>query len=427
MTHPLRTGVADQIALFRAYDTDGTAKVDLTSATTGLTLSVFRAGLAQVSISSLSNKAADDTAHADGAIRRIGGNLYSVDLPDAATATYCPSISVRGTYTGGEIEPIVHPMAGYNPSLVAVGANTVEPTNLSAAQVRTELTIELARIDATISSRSTFAGGAVASVAGAVGSVTSPVTVGTNNDKTGYSLTTPPLDSNQTQAAAAAAITAADLPNATSAQISSDIETQEHAWDAASITLGSFVWSTLIATGLTAGQAVLSIRDRIGAFAGTSENTILGFLLAIMSKTATKPSDVGGDYDPATDSQEAKADTAAAIKLQTDKIPNSPASTSDVQVTVEPDITVNPTELSSGSVDNIRDGLATLEKQGEILTAIDNISVELSPEDVTDISEAVSSAVSEGIVEEVERTGGMLQRLFSKFDGIDKLIKWIRQ
>ena len=38
------------------------------------------------------------------------------------------------------------------------------------------------RLDATVSSRSTFAGGAVSSV-------TNPVTVGTNNDKTGYSLT----------------------------------------------------------------------------------------------------------------------------------------------------------------------------------------------------------------------------------------------
>lgn len=58
-------------------------------------------------------------------------------------------------------------------------------------------------IDAAISSRSTYAGGAVASVTGnvggnvagsvgsvtgAVGSVTAPVTVGTNNDKTGYEL-----------------------------------------------------------------------------------------------------------------------------------------------------------------------------------------------------------------------------------------------
>jgi hypothetical protein len=47
-----------------------------------------------------------------------------------------------------------------------------------------------ATFPATVSS---FAGGAVASVTGAVGSVTNAVTVGTNNDKTGYTLTvTPP-------------------------------------------------------------------------------------------------------------------------------------------------------------------------------------------------------------------------------------------
>jgi hypothetical protein len=42
-------------------------------------------------------------------------------------------------------------------------------STLTAAGVRTELTTELARIDATVSSRSTFAGGAVASVTGNVG------------------------------------------------------------------------------------------------------------------------------------------------------------------------------------------------------------------------------------------------------------------
>ena len=63
-----------------------------------------------------------------------------------------------------------------------VGDYTVPPTALAnAAAVRTELTTELGRIDTAISTRSTFAGGAVASV-------TAPVTVGTNNDKTGYAL-----------------------------------------------------------------------------------------------------------------------------------------------------------------------------------------------------------------------------------------------
>jgi hypothetical protein len=41
-------------------------------------------------------------------------------------------------------------------------------------------------LDASVASRSTYAGGAVASV-------TAPVTVGTNSDKTGYTLTTTPL------------------------------------------------------------------------------------------------------------------------------------------------------------------------------------------------------------------------------------------
>jgi hypothetical protein len=62
-----------------------------------------------------------------------------------------------------------------------------------------------------------------------------------------------------------------------------------------------------------------------------------------------------------------------SIVAKTDNLPESPAATSDVQVTVEPEITVNPTELSSESVGEIRDGLATLAKQEEILGAIGDI------------------------------------------------------
>jgi len=88
--------------------------------------------------------------------------------------------------TNAEFELRTLPSADY----FVVGNYTAPPSAAqNASQVRTELATELARIDATISSRSTFAGGAVASVTGAVGSVTAPVTVGTNNDKTGYALT----------------------------------------------------------------------------------------------------------------------------------------------------------------------------------------------------------------------------------------------
>ena len=142
MSHVLKYNVADQIAYFRAYDTDGTAKTDLTSATTGLTLSVFRVGASSVSIASLSDKAADDSTHADGAIRSVGGNLYTIDIPDAATATQVPSVVVRGSYTGGVVEGLEHPIVAYNP---AVAYSTGTP--LDAAGIRTAVGLASANLD----------------------------------------------------------------------------------------------------------------------------------------------------------------------------------------------------------------------------------------------------------------------------------------
>lgn len=70
-------------------------------------------------------------------------------------------------------------------------------TDLSGAQVPSSagaaLKAAYSNLDATISSRSTYAGGAVASV-------TAAVTVGTNNDKTGYKLASDGLDSISTTA-----------------------------------------------------------------------------------------------------------------------------------------------------------------------------------------------------------------------------------
>lgn len=81
----------------------------------------------------------------------------------------------------------------YHANVFDVLNGSVAPSTLTAAGVRTELTTELGRIDASVSSRSTFAGGTVLGVLTAV-------TVGTNNDKTGYSIsgTTQTLDALQT-------------------------------------------------------------------------------------------------------------------------------------------------------------------------------------------------------------------------------------
>lgn len=63
------------------------------------------------------------------------------------------------------------------------------------------------RLDAAVSTRSTFAGGAVASV-------TLPVTVGTNNDKTGYALATAPPTAAQVATAVWTDTTPTDLQTA---------------------------------------------------------------------------------------------------------------------------------------------------------------------------------------------------------------------
>lgn len=68
-----------------------------------------------------------------------------------------------------------------------------------------------------------------------------------------------------------------------------------------------------------------TILERIGSFTGTGINTILGFFKALMSETATTPSDLGGSFSSATDSNEALANTSEAIKDQTDLIPAEPA------------------------------------------------------------------------------------------------------
>jgi hypothetical protein len=139
-----------------------------------------------------------------------GSHLFSIDT--SADAFYETGSDYRIKIAAGTVD-------GESVVGVTVGRFSIQnrfirsepPTAAAnATATRTELATELGRIDTTISSRSTFAGGAVASVTGAVGSVTgnvggnvvgtvasvvgavgsvtAPVTVGANNDKTGYSL-----------------------------------------------------------------------------------------------------------------------------------------------------------------------------------------------------------------------------------------------
>jgi len=72
---------------------------------------------------------------------------------------------------------------------------------------------------------------------------------------------------------------------------------------------------------LSAGAAATAanqttILARLGAWTGTGVNTVLGAFKALLSKTATLPTDIGGTFTPTTDSTEALAEGLANVQTE---------------------------------------------------------------------------------------------------------------
>lgn len=62
---------------------------------------------------------------------------------------------------------------------------------------------------------------------------------------------------------------------------------------------------TAIQNGLATSANQTTILNRLGAWTGNGINTVLGAFKALLSKAAAAPSDIGGTFDPTTDSTEA--------------------------------------------------------------------------------------------------------------------------
>jgi len=159
--------------------TTGAGLTGLVFNSANLVASYVRPGAARVAIT-LGTQTVTGAYSSGGFVEVDSTNmpgLYRLDVPDAALAT------------------------GVNAVVVMLkGATNMVPcvleVELTATDNQVAATGGITNLDATISSRSTYAGGAVSSVTGnvggnvtgSVGSVTGAVTVGTNNDKTGYAL-----------------------------------------------------------------------------------------------------------------------------------------------------------------------------------------------------------------------------------------------
>ncbi len=91
-----------------------------------------------------------------------------------------------------------------------------------------------------------------------------------------------------------------------------DVSNIKQATGATTLTNITVPTVTTLTNAPSDSAGVTTLLNRIGSFSVTGANTILGCFKAMLSKTATAPSDVGGAFDPATDSVEAIRDRGDA-------------------------------------------------------------------------------------------------------------------
>jgi hypothetical protein len=71
-------------------------------------------------------------------------------------------------------------------------------------------------------------------------------------------------------------------------------------------------------------SALVQMSTRLGAWTGTGVNTVLGAFRALLSKTASTPSDIGGTFSATTDSTEAISEAVAAVDTAIDDLAVTP-------------------------------------------------------------------------------------------------------
>lgn len=227
----------------------------------------------------------------------LGVAQSATDLKDFADDGYDPATNkVQGvvltdtltTYTGNTVQT--------GDSFARLGVAGAGLTALGDTRI--------ANLDAAVSSRSTYAGGAVASV-------TAGVTVTTNNDKTGYGLSSAAIQSiwdALTSALTTVGSIGKLLVDNINATISSRLAT-------ASYTAPLDAAGTRTAVGLAAADLDAQLAD-LPTVAEVTART----LAAADYATATNLATVAGYLDT----------EIAAIKAKTDNLPAAPAATGDI-------------------------------------------------------------------------------------------------
>ena len=230
------------------------------------------------------------------------------------------------------------------------------------------------------------------------------VTVGTNNDKTGYSLTTPPLDSTATQAAAASALTAYDPP--TRAELTSDIGTVTGAiaglnnLSAAQVNaevdaaLADYDGPTKAeldsaVAGLATSSALATVDGVVDAILDDTGTTIPALIADVPTVAEFEARTIpAADYFVVSDYTAPANGDIAAIKAKTDNLPSDPAD----QSAVEGAITAATSGLATTANITALNNLSAAQVNAEVDTALADVG--LTPTVTGRIDAAISSRLA---------------------------------
>jgi hypothetical protein len=302
-----------------ASPTAGYGGVDwskVTAATTTVNLSGTTIATSQA-IASVSGAVGSVTGNVGGNVVGSVGSISGVTFPG--------NFSLLGINASGHISRVV---------LVDTTTTNSDMRGTDGAALASVWTATVAgRIDAAISTRSSHSAADVWSVATRTLTAFSfSVTVGTNNDKTGYSLATAPLDASGTAAAVWGALlasyTTADTfgarvvrstnsNNSVAITGANHVAADIHELQPAVIQATHFSLGAVDANALAADAA-----SKIASAVRTNLATELGRIDVASSTLASQSS---------VNTLTAYVDTeVAAIKAKTDALPANPAATSDI-------------------------------------------------------------------------------------------------
>lgn len=313
------TALAGAVSTYAGGDTAGTttlltrlpSAISLTAGAVTVGTNNDKSGYSLTAGTGLGNQTANITGNLSGSVGSVTGAVGSVTARVTANTDQWGGVAVTGM-------PL--PTASYT-------APPSASTNASA--VRSELAVELGRIDVTVSSRlataSYTAPLSAASTASAVwdaliasytvsGSFGARV-VRTDAASSGNGLK---IAASGHAAAVLHDCEAASIPEA--AFVSGAVSARALATDAAAEVATSVRTELAVELGRidatvssrAAASDMSTLLSRLGAFTGSGVNTVLGLLKAIMSKAASTPSDVGGTFSATTDSIEAIRDAMQA-------------------------------------------------------------------------------------------------------------------